>query len=94
MGAVHCLRLRRQEKCNNELNVLMQTWISVFGNIGLVMTDNCGEFSIDKLRKDSSVLNVKYTITTATEGPFKNGFCERVNADTDTMLLKLEMDIG
>ena len=52
------------------------------------MTDTGGEFSSEEMIEVMSILNVK-VITTAAERPFQNGYCERVHAVTDNMLLKL-----
>ena len=89
VGQVYHLSIHKQENSSDVINSLMQKWDGVFGLMGLIMTDNCGEFSSDEMREVMSILNVK-VITTAAESPFRNGLCERLHAFTDRMLLKLQ----
>ena len=80
--------LINRKRPSNVIDALMQRWVAVFGVMGSIMTDNGGEFSSDETREVMSMLNVRL-ITTAAESPFQNGLCERVQAVTDMMLLKL-----
>ena len=56
--------------------------------MGVILTDNGGEFSSEESREMASVLNI-WVITTAGQSPFQNGLCECIHAVTDFMLLKL-----
>ena len=82
-----------RKRSSDVINALMQGWISVFGIMEAILTDNGGEFSSDEMREVMSILNVR-VITTAAESPFQNGLCERVHAVTDMMLLKLKEENG
>ena len=67
---------------------VMKCWVSVFGVMGALLTDNGGEFSSDEMREVASILNIEL-YTTAAESPFQNGLCEKNHAITDTMLMKM-----
>ena len=73
------------------LNKVLQYWISVFGIMRCVLTDNGGEFTSEETREVASILDVKLC-TTAADSPFQNGLCERNHAVIDNMLRKLTED--
>ena len=59
------------------------------------MTENGGEFSSDEMREIKSILNIHVQLcNTAGESPYQNGLCERIQAITDMMLVKLEAEYG
>ena len=78
-----------RKRPSHVIKALMQRLVGVFGVMGVIMTDNEGEFSSDEMREVMSILDVR-VITTAAKNPFQNGLCEQVHAVTDRMLLKLE----
>ena len=71
------------------IEAVIKDWISVFGVIENLLTDNGGEFNNEELREITSLLNLKSINTTGAESPFQNGLCERVHAVTDMILCKL-----
>lgn len=73
------------------IDKMMLNWISVFGVMEGMLSDNGGEFSSDETREVASKLNIT-VLTTAGECPFQNGTCERIHAITDVMLSKLQED--
>ena len=67
---------------------LIKRWISIFGVMQRIHTDNGGEFNADEVREVASILDFSCS-TTGAESPFQNGLCERVHAVTDVILSKL-----
>ena len=82
-----------RKKTTEVIDAVMTNSIGIFGVMGAILTDKCGEFSSEEIREVASILNVK-VCTTSAESPFQNGLCERVHAITDSMLMKLEADYG
>ena len=80
-----------RKKPSNIIDALMTEWIAKFGVMKALMMDNGGEFNADKGTEITSILNVQLC-TTSRESLFQNGLCERVQAITDMMLVKLEAD--
>ena len=70
------------------IDKIMSRWVSVFGTMRALMSDNGGEFSNDEMRDVASNLNVKLH-TTAGYAPNQNGLCERVHGVIDLILHKL-----
>jgi transposase InsO family protein len=66
----------------------LQNWVSIFGVMKKLLTDNGGEFTAEETREVSSHLNI-VKFTTAAEAPWQNGLCERVHQVTDMILSKL-----
>ena len=66
----------------------MAKWISIFGVMNGLMSDNGGEFTGDELKEVASILDVKL-YTTAGYSAHQNGLCERVHGVIDHILLKL-----
>ena len=81
----------RKKKPSVVVDKMMLNWISVFGVMGGILSDNGGEFSSDETREVASQLNIS-VLTTAGESPFQNGVCERIHGITDVMLMKLKED--
>ena len=73
------------------IEALMKNWVGVFGVMEALMTDNRGDFNLDKMRKISSILNGR-PYTPVGKSPYQNGLCERVHAVVDMMLTKLEAE--
>ena len=71
------------------IEAVIKDWISVFGVMENLLTDNGGEFDNEELREITSLLNLKSINTTGAESPFQNGLCEHVHAVTDMILCKL-----
>ena len=82
--SVSCFVARKRPR--DIIDKMMTCWVSVFGVMEAVLTDNGGEFSAEEMREVASLLNVK-VCTTAAYSPFQNGLCERNHAVTDNMLL-------
>ena len=80
-----------RKKTSEVIDKIMSNWISVYGVMGAIMTDNGGEFSSDEMREVASILNIEIC-TSAAESPFQNGLYERVHSITDSMLLKLKAE--
>ena len=76
-----------RKRLSDVIEKIMKCWMSVFGVMGALLTDNGGEFSSDKMREIASILNTELC-TKAAESPFQNGLCEKNHAITDTMLMK------
>jgi hypothetical protein len=73
------------------LCAIIDNWISYFGIMQGIFSDNGGEFRNDELRELSSVLNFSIQ-TTAADSPFQNGLCEKNHAIVDLILSKLKAD--
>ena len=73
------------------VNAMMLKWVSVFGKMSAILTDNGGEFSSDMSREVASILDVTL-YTTAGDTPYQNGLCERVHGVVDSTLKKLQAD--
>ena len=71
------------------IEAVIKDWISVFGVMENLLTDNGGEFNNEELREITSLLNLKSINTTGAESPFQNSLCEHVHAVTDMILCKL-----
>ena len=70
------------------IDKIMGRWISIFGIMNGLMSDNGGEFSCDEVREVASILNVRVH-TTAGYSPHQNGLCEHVHGVIDIILHKL-----
>ena len=70
------------------VETLIKRWISIFGVMGKIHTDNGGEFNANEVREVASILDFSCS-TTGAESPWQNGVCERVHAVTDVILTKL-----
>ena len=77
-----------RKRASDVIEKIMKCWVSVFGVMGALLTDNGGEFSSDEMREVASILNIELH-TTAAESPFQNGLCEKNHAIIDTMLMKM-----
>ena len=73
------------------LCAIIDNWISYFGIMQGIFSDNGGEFRNDELREVGSVLNFSIQ-TTAADSPFQNGLCEKNHAIVDLILSKLKAD--
>ena len=71
------------------IDQLMKRWISTFGTMRAIFTDNGGEFSNDEMREIASILGVKL-FTTAGYSPHQNGLNERIHGVIDLILHKLK----
>jgi hypothetical protein len=80
----------RRKRPSDIIEGLMVKWISIFGVMGALMSDNGGEFNCDEVREVASILNIKLH-TTAAHSPYQNGLCERVHGVIDGILHKLKM---
>ena len=69
---------------------LMKRWISVFGRMKSLISDNGGEFTAEEFKEVASILGVKL-LTTAAEAPHQNGLNERVHSVIDNIVSKLKM---
>ena len=69
---------------------LMKRWISVFGRMNSLISDNGGEFTAEEFKEVASLLGVKL-LTTAAEAPYQNGLNERVHSVIDNIVSKLKM---
>ena len=72
------------------IDQLMKRWISTFGTMGAIFTDNGGEFSNEEVREIASILGVKL-FTTAGYSPHQNGLNERIHGVIDLILHKLKV---
>ena len=70
------------------IDMIMSRWVSVFGTMRGLLSDNGGEFSNAEIRDVASGLNIKLH-TTAGYAPNQNGLCERVHGVIDLILHKL-----
>ena len=73
------------------IDSVLKKWISVFGTMQGIFSDNGGEFSNDEMREVASVLDVQLH-TTAADSPHQNGLCEKVHGIVDNILQKLVFD--
>ena len=71
------------------IDAIMLKWVSVFGVMIAILSDNGGEFSNDEMREVASVLHVRL-FTTAADSPYQNGICEKVHGVVDSTYEKLE----
>ena len=71
------------------IDALMKRWISIFGTMKSLLSDNGGEFTADEFKEVASILGVKL-LTTAAESPHQNGLNERVHSVVDSILSKLK----
>ena len=78
----------RSKQPKEIIDKIMGRWISIFGIMNGLMSDNGGEFSCDEVREVASILNVRVH-TTAGYSPHQNGLCERVHGVIDIILHKL-----
>ena len=58
------------------IDSVLKKWISVFGTMQGIFSDNGGEFSNEEMREVASVLGVQLH-TTAADSPHQNGLCEK-----------------
>ena len=79
----------RSKQPKEIVDKIMAKWISIFGVMNGLMSDNGGEFTGDELKEVASILDVKL-YTTAGYSPHQNGLCERVHGVIDHILLKLK----
>ena len=77
------------KQASEVVDKILKCWISIFGVMGAILTDNGGEFIADETREVASILNIELC-TTGAESPFQNGLCERNHSIIDTMLMKLQ----
>ena len=70
---------------------LMKRWISVFGTMKGLISDNGGEFTADEIKEVASILGVRL-LTTAAHAPHQNGLNERNHSVVDSILGKLKMN--
>lgn len=81
----------QRKKIIEVIEKIMFYWIGIFGVMGVIMTDNGGEFNFEEMREVVFILNVMVCIFVG-ESLFQNGFCERVYFVIDMMFIKLEYD--
>ena len=79
----------KNKKPEEIVDQIMKRWISIFGIMGAILSDNGGEFSNEELTEVASILNVKL-LTTAAYSPHQNGLNERIHGVIDLILLKLK----
>ena len=72
------------------IDCLMKRWISIFGTMKGLISDNGGEFTADEMKEVASILGVRL-LTTAAQAPHQNGLNERVHSVVDSILSKLKM---
>ena len=78
-----------RKKCPQDvIDGIMKRWVSIFGVMQSVLSDNGGEFSNEEIREVASILSIRL-FTTAADSPHQNGLCERVHGVIDNILLKL-----
>lgn len=75
------------------MNALFKCWISVFGAMQKLLSDNGGEFINDHWRQMFALFNILHK-DTASEAPFQNGICERHNDLIGHMTMKVKEDVG
>ena len=73
------------------IDCLMKRWISIFGTMKGLMSDNGGEFTADEIKEVASILGVRL-LTTAAQSPHQNGLNERVHSVVDSILSKLKIN--
>ena len=71
----------------------LQNWVSLFGTMFEVFSDNEGEFFSREFIDFCENFNVKVPITPA-ESPWSNGICEKHNAILTDIILKVKEDIN
>ena len=73
------------------IDCIMIVWVSIFGVMKCLLSDNGGEFTADETREVASILNVELH-TTGAESPWQNGLCERNHHVIDMILTKLQAE--
>ena len=73
------------------IDSIMIVWVSVFGVMKRLLSDNGGEFTADETREVASILDVEL-YTTGAESPWQNGLCERNHHVVDMILTKLQAE--
>ena len=71
----------------------LQNWVSLFGTLFEVLSDNGGEFFSQEFIDFCENFNIKVS-TTPAESPWSNGICERHNAILTDIILKVKQDIN
>ena len=79
-----------KKKTQLVIDSLLKRWISIFGCMGALFSDNGGEFTSLEMQEVASILGVKL-LTTAAFSPHQNGLNERVHSVIDSMLHKLRV---
>jgi len=89
-SAGHVIKNKEAEEVMEKLFIC---WISVFGPMRKLLTDNGGEFVNDDWKELCSTFNILHK-DTASEAAFQNGICERHNDLIGHMTSKMKEDVG
>ena len=71
------------------LNKFLQHWVSLYGSLRKILSDNGGEFNNEQFRDMTESFNIRVT-TTAAEIPCSNGLCESHSATLTEILLTIK----
>ena len=75
------------------MNAMFKCWITLFGPMQKLLSDNGGEFINEHWKQMFATFNILHK-DTASESPFQNGICERHNDLIGHMTMKVKEDVG